>query len=357
MNFASQLSKITGDMSILSLDFNPRSLIVDSSLSHPVILDEPSARLDAIFVPVRGRPQYVCELLRNLPETSTPIFLLPTSPSDLALVDVERQGPVETLLMNDPEFMTALNSLQCTSNDLSISYFGEWDLPAKRNYALWYASKHNFNRILLLDDDVRGFQSEWLTSGLNSLRRFAISGFFVDNFPDTSAIGHVKIGLGKPTWTFLSGSCLFIRVDCNIGFFPPIYNEDWLFMLPHIIRKDVCSLGCIHQKAYDPFATPSVALFQENGEIIADSLFALAASNCYRERLNPEFWRKLLALRRVSLTELVSRTTDGRRRAIVNSALMKCAEVTELDCVRFVNSWEADSVFWNHILQQLRGYP
>ena len=326
----------------ISLDFNPRSFVLDSSMSYPSASDEPPSWLDAIFVPFRDRPEYVSELLRSLPENETSIFLLPTSHLDLALVDIGQRRCVEALFMDDPDFIAMLRGLRCSSNRLCMSYFVEWDLPAKRNYALWYARRHRLNRIMLLDDDIRDLQATAFIAGANALQDFVVSGFFVDDFPDTSAIGHVEIESGEPVSTFLSGSCLFVRADGDVGFFPPIYNEDWLFMIPHIAQGSVCSLGNVWQKPYDPFANPSVGLFQEFGEIIADSLFALLASNRYPERLNPRVWRKLLSLRRDWLTELSASTSNSRHRTIVEVARAKCAEITEADCVLFVSDWESD---------------
>lgn len=255
--------------------------------------------------------------------------------------------------MDDPEFQAVLGNLRCSSNKLCVSYFGEWDLPAKRNYALWYARKHRFSRILLLDDDIRGLRATALGAGANALQEFVISGFFVDDFPDTSAIGHLEIESGEPVWTFLSGSCLFVRADGDLGFFPPIYNEDWLFMLPHIARSRVSSLGTISQKPYDPFARPSVALFQEPGEIIADGLFALVASDRYSERLNCDTWRQILRLRRDCLAKLERAISHNRHRAILDAALKISAEMTEWDCVRFVRDWEADRELWNLTLREI----
>ena len=87
------LERIDRMSSPLSLDFNPRSLVVDSSISYSLSSDKPSPSLDAIFVPFRSRPEYVSELLKILPENETPIFLLPTSSLDLNSVrKLPRQG-------------------------------------------------------------------------------------------------------------------------------------------------------------------------------------------------------------------------------------------------------------------------
>ena len=85
----------------LSLDFNPRSLVVDSSISYSLASNKPSPSLNAIFVPFRDRPEYVSELLKILPENETPIFLLPSLSLDLDLVEIGSRRHVEALFMGN----------------------------------------------------------------------------------------------------------------------------------------------------------------------------------------------------------------------------------------------------------------
>jgi hypothetical protein len=126
--------------SILSLDFNPRTLVDKNSLStiEPRI---PDVYLDAVFVPFRGRPDYVSELLTELSYNDTPIFLLPTSDLDLAFLPKEPRQSIKYLRFADPEFLTVWQSLSCLANGLCDFNFSDWDLPMKRSYALWFARK------------------------------------------------------------------------------------------------------------------------------------------------------------------------------------------------------------------------
>ena len=103
------LERIDRMSSPLSLDFNPRSLVVDSSISYSLSSDKPSPSLDAIFIPFRSRPEYVSELLKILPENETPIFLLPTSSLDLNSVEMGRRRDVEAIFMDNPDFTAILN--------------------------------------------------------------------------------------------------------------------------------------------------------------------------------------------------------------------------------------------------------
>ena len=187
---------------------------------------------------------------------------------------------------------------------------------------------------------------------MNALEEFVISGYFVDDYPDTSVIGHAEIELGLTVHTFLSGSCLFIRTDCEVGFFPPMYNEDWLFMIPQMVEGRVCSLGSISQKQYDPFANPLTAGFQEPGEVIAEGLMVLLATGQYHQRFGLETWRTWLDLHRTDLDGLLTYPLDARIKAAVEVARSRCLEFSEVDCVRFLTDWETDQRMWRSALKE-----
>lgn len=176
----------------------------------------------------------------------------------------------------------------------------------------------------------------------------------MDDFPDTSVVGHVELAVGDPLSPFLSGSCLFIRTDAPVGFFPPVYNEDWIFMAPEIARGNVASLGLINQEASDPFFCRSLSAFQEPGEIIAGGLFALLASGRYMDRFKTSVWASFLSQRRAWLKYLAARAKDPRHRSAVDDARAKCGEITDVDCAGFISDWEHDRSQWIRTLLELK---
>jgi len=163
----------------------------------------------------------------------------------------------------------------------------------------------------------------------------------------------VELALGEEVIPFLSGSCLFVRSDADIGFFPQIYNEDWIFMAPHIERSSICSLGSIRQEIYDPFSDPSRPAFQEPGEIIADGLFALLACCHYTDRFHQDTWNAILSKRREWLTVLTERSRNPLHRAMLATARALCDRVTALDCANYVSDLEHDRQTWNSRLKEL----
>jgi len=337
---------------MITLDINPRVLVASMASEILTTLEEARSYPDAIFVPVRENSSNLPELLSTLPDVEIPIFVLPSSGQEDCLNGDTRKN-TELLGMDDARFESVLQRMYCNSNRMCVSYFDAWDLPAKRNYAIWFARTNCMNRILLLDDDIRGLNENALVAGANALEEFLISGYFVDDFPDTSVIGHAEIEAGLTVHTFLSGSCLFIRTDCEVGLFPPIYNEDWLFMIPQMALGRVCSLGSISQKEYDPFANALTAAFQEPGEVIAEGLMALLASGQYDQRFDHQTWRILLSLHCSNLEDLLRYPLDIRLKAAVEAARGKCSELTIMDCVRFLTDWEADQRMWESALKEL----
>lgn len=337
-----------------SLDFNPRNLVVNWPPAQLPRLDAEPSELQAIYIPSKGRALHVAQLLHALPVSDTPVYLLPTLLSDIPSALPARGEHVELLAVQDPECLAALRALRCVSNPVFAISAADWDLPLKRNYALWHAHKNGFHRILLLDDDIRGLAGPQLLAGASALSRWVVAGFFVDNFPDTSVVGHVELAVGEPLWPFLSGSCLFVRTDVPVGFFPPIYNEDWIFMAPAIEQGNICSLGLVSQAAHDPFSCLSLSTFQEPGEIIADGLFALLAAGRYMERFEPTVWSALLSQRRAWLRSLAAHAKDPRHRSAVDRARTRCDQITDVDCAGYINDLEYDRAQWARSLEELR---
>jgi hypothetical protein len=332
-----------------SFELNPRSFVVPLKES----LEDPSHSpkvIDAIFIPTRQRPEYVAQLVHELQQIAARIFLLPTSQNDFGPTAPRLPQNVHYLAFTDQNFLNTLRLLRCPHNRLCFGPDFPWDLPTKRNYVLWYARRNKLRNILLLDDDIRGITSSILKQGASALERFSLCGLFVDDFPDTSVVGHINIASGDSEWTFISGNSLFVRADLNLGFFPPIYNEDWIFLTPHLIESQVAVIGNIQQKHYDPFVDPSLAALQEPGEVIAEGMFALLHAQAYDRRFDHVTWRELLKLRREWITTLLQRSLQSRQQSAATMALRRCEEITERDCVQFIEDWERDCELWSSIL-------
>jgi hypothetical protein len=191
-----------------------------------------------------------------------------------------------------------------------------------------------------------------LNVGTKCLDNYILSGCFVKDFPDLSVICHLEKLSGEDIIPFLSGSFLFIRPFSSYYFFPKIYNEDWLFMLPHIIDKTICSFGSIRQLSYDPFNNEYLAGFQEFGEIIAEGLYALLSSNAYDFRFKKEAWEHVINERRDTLTSLKDTFTDSRILKIIEHAIVANRNISYRDCLTFINNFEEDHQSWKSFIKE-----
>ena len=337
----------------LSYDFNPRELVFNWNICELSKANPLRHTLDAIYVPTKSRPQFLEKLLPTLPHNGSRVYLLPTTDGDLPQNMHLLNSRIETLNHKNSEFVSATRNFRSKSNPRFSVKSVKWDLPLKRNFALWHAIKNGFHHILLLDDDIRGLTEEHILASVMALSRSSIVGFYVDNFPDTSAVGHVKYAVGVWHWPFLSGSCLFLRIDEPLGPFPSIYNEDWIFMAPEIAKCQVSSMGSIWQEPYDPFRDKCIGAFQEPGEIIADGLFALLAARQFERRFESSVWDRLLTMRQSLLRELARRTYDSSQYLIVDRALHSCERIGADDCVDFIRECEHDRLLWMSMCREM----
>lgn len=348
------LQRPTQSLDGLSIDFNPRDLIARWTPSGAA---DPRSRLHAIYVPTKERVQHVQDLLDALDGHNVPVFLLPSGQEDTPIDSSWQERPVQQLCFRDhTRSLSVLQSLRSAANPLFSTPAATWDLPLKRNYALWHARENGFRWILLVDDDIRGLDDALFRAGAAALRQWLVAGVFIDEFPDTSVIGHVELGVGERVITFLSGSCLFVRCDAPVGFFPQIYNEDWIFMAPNMACGNVCSLGSlgsIRQEFYDPFSESSRPVFQEPGEIIADGLFALLACGRYGDRFDQSTWSAILSKRREWLAVLAKRTENLIHRSAVEAARAVCERVGGPDCAEYISDLENDRQTWGRRLEEL----
>jgi hypothetical protein len=256
------------------------------------------------------------------------------------------------------------------------------DLSLKRNLGLLLARLHNWGKILFLDDDI-GCTFGGKPAGLhdNAVRRLVaaldahqIAGLTCREFPDNSVVCHARRLAGFAQDTFISGAAL--GVNCNdhpLPFFPDQYNEDWFFFSRRVAARDLAHVGDATQAAYDPFESPERARQEEFGDLLAEGLFTLFASQPeemeYRRRLAAAdvwYWERFIAARRaaVNLTgialeiALESGTGDARRLAAalrsLDAATGQLSRLTPELCVDYLAAWVDDLVEWEQATQRVR---
>lgn len=325
-----------------SLDYDPLSLV-----AHWAVEQASTVEPDAIFIPTRRRPRYVYQLLDNISTYRGEVFVIGTDADDAPRTMAESGN---ASLIKVPEwFLRRWQNLRTPNYRFSSI---DWDLPIKRSYAVWYALERGYRKICLLDDDIRNLSATDWRSATKALDSNRIAGLLTRDFPDTSVVGHASLQAGMTIPTFLSGNCVFVVVDRDQSFFPPVYNEDWLFAITPLLAHGVCWTGIVSQVPYDPFESPDLAAFQEFGEVIAEGLYCLLCNRSYSKRYRLKFWKDILTLRSELLGDLRIRV-EGKSLASVSAAQLRCSEIDAMTCVGFIESWESDVEKWSHWLRTL----
>jgi hypothetical protein len=194
-----------------------------------------------------------------------------------------------------------------------------------------------------------------------SLDRYTAAGLPALRYPDNSIVCHANRLIGRKQDVFVGGAALAVNVDQGDSFFPDLYNEDWLFLAPHLDKRRVARVGAVTQRAYAPFADPDRARLQEFGDLVGEGLL----SYLHEARLRPPppvgYWRAFLAAR----TEFVARIRsacermaprDGRAIAALES--LECADearraITPNDLVHYVITWLRDLRLWREYVRDL----
>jgi hypothetical protein len=227
------------------------------------------------------------------------------------------------------------------------------DLSMKRNMGLVLARMLGWRYIFFLDDDIRDITHPDLQTTVNMLGSFSAAGLWVTDFPDNSIVCHANRITGRSQDVFVSGAALAVNCDADIGFFPDIYHEDWLFFFADASKGRLAN-SCLKatQLRYYPFANAQRAAWQEFGDIIAEGLYALLHLDLEVQHATRDYWTHFLETRRNFLEAIISRSANAPanvRNDMVHSVqqALKCSLTVKPDvCERYVQLWRQDLAAW-----------
>jgi hypothetical protein len=259
------------------------------------------------------------------------------------------------------ELLTFPGLLSLTKELPQACDFYVTDLSMKRNIGLVLARMLQWKRIFFLDDDIRDVTYIDLQSTVNMLCSFSAAGLWVTDFPDNSIVCHANRMTAGAQDVFVSGAALAVDCDVDIGFFPDIYNEDWLFFFDYASQGRLANSSLMAtQLSYYPFANARRAAWQEFGDILAEGLYTLLHLGLTVEQATREYWTYFLKARRNFLEAIIARSSDvhpdmcSEMLMSVQGAL-KCLLTIKPDlCERYVWLWRQDLTDWK---QRAAGIP
>jgi hypothetical protein len=234
------------------------------------------------------------------------------------------------------------------------------DLSTKRNIGLLMAHMLGWKRIFFLDDDIRDINYPDLQRTVSMLGNYSAVGMQVVSYPDNSVVCHAHRMSGEDQDVFVSGAALSVDLQNTIGFFPDIYNEDWLFFYDAAVRGRLAFSGrIVTQLVYSPFADPQRAAWQEFGDVLAEGLYGLLHQGKGLAYATREYWSHFLRARQRFLEAIIDRSgmasAEIREDMVlsVKSALACSVTIRPEQCERYVRRWQSDLRSWQQTVDEI----
>lgn len=292
------------------------------------------------------------------------LVVLCSTPEQAALA-AQQCGPlaedvlVTYVLPSAAEHLLALLTSQ--HPEIGIATSCHVDIARKRNMGLLLARLCDWRTIMFLDDDIRALTARAVTAAAALTTHFQAVGFKINHYPDNSVVCHAHRLAGGTQDVFPGGSALVVDMSWSDTVFPPIYNEDWLFLFDAAQRHSIALAGTLSQLEYRPFARPQRAASEEFGDVIAEGLYRLLHEGGAVTDATQAYWRSTLE-RRFRLIDHIASELSLRRKDepvteyALNSlaaARERLAGITEQACLSFVRDWRTDVDAWRTQLTDL----
>ncbi len=239
---------------------------------------------------------------------------------------------------------------------------GRASLSRKRNLALLAARMCGWDTVLFLDDDIRSAAASTVRLAAGGLGTAAAVGFAVRGYPDNSVVCHARRLAGMAQDVFVGGSALLVDPsDEDLGHFPAVYNEDWLYLFDALAKRRVTRTGTVEQVPYDPFADPGRGESEEFGELLAEGLVAHLEGGATDVPLDTAYWADFRRRRAAFLAGTVDLLRAPRRsradrtaaQTALTAAQARLRAVRPQDCVDFLTAWRSDRRHWFEAVDRL----
>lgn len=322
----------------------------------------PSRRLDAIIVPTI-RPWSLGPAVRLAGELGCALVVLCSTADQEEEAWAEGQAHQGALLVTHvppllkPELL-GLATFGHPENDIQPS--SHVDIARKRNVGLLLSRLSGWRTVMFLDDDVTGMVAAQVTAAAGLTERYQVAGFCITDYPDNSVVCHAHRLAGGSQGVFPGGSAMVLDMASVSTMFPPIYNEDWLFLFDAAQRRSVVRAGTLWQLEYEPFSDWVRAAREEFGDVIAEGLYRLLHEHGSVADADGPYWRDVLARRQALIDDIAARLLDQGNDPVIGYALMSLTAarkrldaINELACLSFVRTWRMDVEAWQGRLARL----
>lgn len=235
------------------------------------------------------------------------------------------------------------------------------DLSLKRNLGLLIGRLAGWTTLLFLDDDIVGLSPTKVRRAVGALEHLAVVGMPATEFPDNSVVCHARrrFGVGQHQGVFISGSALTVNVETANSFFPSVYNEDWLFLAPHLDRRLVTSGATSRQKPYYPFDSPDRAVRQEFGDVLAEGLIGHLHTGTLARLPSHKYWAAFLSKRAALIAASIEGCNKRKQNPMARDAMKALKEAEKSrslietnTLVEYLDAWQSDLSAWRGHIRQ-----
>lgn len=321
---------------------------------------QPAGHLDAMIVPTI-RPHSLGQAVALASEIDCALVVL-CSTREQAARATQVCGPsandvlVAYVSPSAPKYLPPLLTSRHPEIDMVTSC--HVDIARKRNVGLLLAHLGGWRTIMFLDDDIRAVTASAVTTAAALTTSFQAVGFKINHYPDNSVVCHAHRLAGGSQDVFPGGSALVVDVPRSDTMFPPIYNEDWLFLFEAAQRRSIALAGTLSQLEYRPFARPQRAVSEEFGDVIAEGLYRLLHEDGDVTDATEAYWRSALEQRFRLIDHIADQllprahhvpTARYALRSLA-AARARLADITESACMSFVRAWRSDIDAWREQL-------
>lgn len=322
---------------------------------------EPAGSADAIIVPTNrsaGHLRPAADLAARL-ECQLVVIYTGNYPAALPAVLCELDREQVTVIGLDKDYQHERLDFLTQRHPEAVSP-AHLDISRKRNLGLLISRICDWQRVLFLDDDIYEIDPEQVAVAAAVLDSYPVAGFKVTHYPDNSVVCHAYRLAGGEQDTFIGGNALMIDPTRTDSFFPPIYNEDWLFLAKHIQLGNAGVAGTVRQVGYAPFQDPARAFSEEFGDVFAEGIYGLLHEGADPHGAGLLFWRDMLRRREKFIDEIATRLVAADHGKDIEPALLaltaaakRLHNLAPLDFVSFARAWRIDLAAWREGLEDL----
>ncbi|BFU45794.1 hypothetical protein [Krasilnikovia sp. MM14-A1004] len=346
----------------------PRSLTAPTHrTSHRSLLtrvDDPagSAPVDAVIVPATRTAAELGPALRLAAALSCPLLALCSHDTDAAAVGAAARAMQATAIAVDVAGPLGLPRLLTTAQLAGTPFARRTDTSTKRNLGLAITRMMGWQRVFLLDDDIRGVRPDTAQRAAALLEHFDVVGLRNDGYPDNSVVCHANRDTGGEQGTFAGAGAMVIPQAGVTSLFPDVYNEDWFFLLDGVGLGAVAEHGTFRQERFDPYVNPQRAGREEFGDCLAEGVFALFHDGGRVTDADRPYWEGFLPVRaalidaigrRLAAQDRLSRVRQAQIAAALRVARRNLQQISPKLCADYLAAWRHDRDEWRSWIERL----